>query len=104
MVTPALAGLLGLLYHLELRQLGADAATLAPALRSSFVKSYAALLLVSGVIGWWVVLTQMSRRVAQEESNRQTDALVREIESHRLTDEALQRARLAAEAARAAAE
>ena len=103
-VTPALAGLLGLLYHLELRQLGADAATLAPALRAAFVKSYAALLLVSGVIGWWVVLTQMSRRVAQEESNRQTDALVREIESHRLTDEELQRARLAAEAARAAAE
>jgi len=103
-VTPALAGLLGLLYHLELRQLGADAATLAPALRAAFVKSYAALLLVSGVIGWWVVLTQMSRRVAQEESNRQTDALVREIESHRRTDEELQRAKLAAEAARSAAE
>ena len=98
-VTPALAGLLGLLYHLELRQLGAEAATLAPALRAAFVKSYAALLLVGGVIGWWVVLTQMSRRVAQEESKRQTDALVREIESHRRTDEELQRAKQAAESA-----
>ncbi len=98
-VTPALAGLLGLLYHLELRQLGAEAAALAPALRAAFIKSYAALLLVSGVIGWWVVLTQTSRRVAQEESNRQTDALVREIESHRLTDEELQRAKQAAESA-----
>jgi signal transduction histidine kinase/CheY-like chemotaxis protein/purine-cytosine permease-like protein len=98
-VTPTLAGLLGLLYELELRQLGAEAATLAPALRAAFIKSYAALLLVSGVIGWWVVLTQMSRRVAQEESNRQTDALVREIESHRRTDEELQRAKQAAESA-----
>jgi signal transduction histidine kinase/CheY-like chemotaxis protein len=38
--------------------------------------------------------------VAQEESNRQTEALVREIESHRRTDEELQRAKAAAEAAR----
>ena len=57
-VTPALAGLLGLLYLLELRKLGADAATLAPALRSSFVKRYAALLPVSGVIGWWLAPTR----------------------------------------------
>ncbi|MBC7938736.1 MAG: hybrid sensor histidine kinase/response regulator, partial [Chitinophagaceae bacterium] len=98
-VTPALAGLLGLLYHLEFRSLGEQADLLAPALRSAFVKAYAALMLAAAVIGWWLVLTQMSRRVAQEESNRQTEALVREIHSHRLTDEALQRATQASEAA-----
>jgi signal transduction histidine kinase/purine-cytosine permease-like protein/ActR/RegA family two-component response regulator len=98
-VAPALAALLFMLYRAEVGQLGDAAAELAPALRASFVKAYCALLLLAGVIGWWLVLTQISRRVAQEESNRQTEALVREIESHRRTDEQLQRAKLAADAA-----
>ncbi len=98
-VAPVLAGLLYLLYDLELRQLGDGARLLAPGLRAGFVKAYCALLLVGGVIGWWLVLTQTSRRVAQEESNRQTEALMREIESHRRTDEQLQRAKRAADAA-----
>ncbi len=98
-VAPALAGLMAVLYHAELRPLGDDALQFAPALKASFVKAYCALLLVAGVIGWWLVLTQISRRVAQEESNRQTEALVREIDSHRRTDEALQTAKRAADAA-----
>jgi signal transduction histidine kinase/ActR/RegA family two-component response regulator len=61
-------------------------------------------LLVAGLIGWWLVLAQTSRRVAQEESSRQTEALVREIESHQRTDEQLQRAKQVAESARQAAE
>ncbi|WP_236580377.1 ATP-binding protein [Rubrivivax sp. A210] len=98
-VAPALAGLLYLLYELELRAMGEAAALLGPALRAGFVKAYCALLLVSGVIAWWLVLTRISRRVAQEESNRQTEALVKEIDSHARTDEQLQRARHAADAA-----
>ena len=98
-VAPALAALLYLIYDVQLRQGGDGAALLAPSLREAFIKAYCALLLVGGVIGWWLVLTQISRRVAQEESNRQTDALVREIESHRRTDEELQRAKHAADAA-----
>jgi nitrogen-specific signal transduction histidine kinase/CheY-like chemotaxis protein len=43
------------------------------------------------------VLTHKSRQVAQEESNRQTHLLVREIESHRITDEKLQQAKQTAE-------
>jgi signal transduction histidine kinase/purine-cytosine permease-like protein/DNA-binding NarL/FixJ family response regulator len=107
-VAPALAGLLGGLLMLELRAAAeagpAQLQALAPALKLGFLKAYAALLLVGGVIAWWLVLTQHSRRVAQEESNRQTEALVLEIDSHRRTDEQLQRARLDAEAALRAAE
>ncbi|MDZ7592035.1 MAG: ATP-binding protein [Rubrivivax sp.] len=98
-VAPALAALMLLLYRAELHQLGDAAAAAEPALRSLLIKSYCALLLVGGVIGWWLVLTQMSRRVAQEESNRQTEALVAEVESHRRTDLELQRAKRAADAA-----
>ena len=110
-VAPALAALLYLLFEVEARTLaatgisnGADAASATAALRSAFVKAYCALLLLGGVTAWWLVLTQISRRVAQEESNRQTEALVREIDNHARTDEELQRARLAAEAAHQAAE
>lgn len=45
------------------------------------------------------MLTHKSRRVAEEESLRQTQLLVEEIESHRRTDELLQRAKAAAERA-----
>lgn len=95
-VAPALAALLWMLYAAEARNLDADAAL---ALQAAFVKAYCTLLLLAAVIGWWLVLAQASRRVAQEESNRQTEALVREIESHRRTDEELQRAKKTADAA-----
>ncbi|MDQ5897971.1 MAG: hypothetical protein QG612_2057 [Pseudomonadota bacterium] len=64
------------------------------------------LALVAGVVAWWLVLAHKSRQVAQEEANRQTQALHeqtlalrREIESHRQTDLALQQAKQAAESA-----
>jgi signal transduction histidine kinase len=69
-------------------------------LRSGFMKAYMALLVIAGIVAWWLVLAHKSRQVAQEESNRQTHLLMREIESHRQTDEALQQARLVADEAR----
>ncbi|ALT79211.1 hybrid sensor histidine kinase/response regulator [Paucibacter sp. KCTC 42545] len=79
---PLLAALLGLLYR-----------------QSGFWRAYTALAVMAGVVAWWLVLTHKSRAVAQEESRRQTQALMREIASHRLTDEALQAARQVAEQA-----
>ncbi|MFT4191738.1 MAG: ATP-binding protein [Comamonas sp.] len=100
-----LAALLGLIYRHEAQLLGPLAEPrVAAALRLGYLKVYAALLLVAGVVAWWLVLTHKSRQVAQEESNRQTQLLVQEIESHRLTDEALQQARRVAEQARHHAE
>jgi len=101
-VMPLLAALFGLLYHQELRGLTDPAAI--QSLGAGFLKAYALLGLGAGIVAWWLVLTHQSREVAQEESNRQTEALMREIESHRRTDEALQAARHVAERAQAAAE
>lgn len=98
-IVPALGVLFMLVYHQELRSFGARAAELEPALRLAFVKVYAALVVVSGVVAWWLVLAHKSRQVAQEESNRQTHLLVREIDSHRRTDEQLQQAKRVAEQA-----
>ncbi len=109
-IVPVLAGVFGLLYHQELRALllALDDADLlaapAAALRSGFFKAYMALLLIAGMVAWWVVLAHKSRQVAQEESNRQTHLLMREIELHQQTDDALQEARRAAEQAQHPAE
>jgi signal transduction histidine kinase/CheY-like chemotaxis protein/purine-cytosine permease-like protein len=94
-IAAVLAAVLGLVHFHEAQ---ADPVA-AAALTSPFLKLYAILLLVMGIIAWWQVLTLKSREVAQEESNRQTQLLMQEIESHRLTDEALQRAKSAAELA-----
>jgi signal transduction histidine kinase/FixJ family two-component response regulator len=73
-------------------------------LRSGFLKAYMALLVIAGIVAWWLVLAHQSRKVAQEESNRQTHLLVREIELHRKTDRALQAAKQSADQARGIAE
>ena len=98
-IVSLLAALFGLLYRQEISSL-AELAASESALRSGFLKAYMALLVMAGLVAWWLVLAHQSRQVAQEESNRQTHLLVQEIESHRQTDQALQQARLAADQAR----
>ncbi|WP_231973567.1 hybrid sensor histidine kinase/response regulator [Variovorax sp. HW608] len=105
-LVPLLAAVFGVLYQQELRALAEGALTegamldMQPAaLRSGFFKAYMALLLIAGIIAWWLVLAHQSRKVAQEESNRQTHLLMREIELHRETDRALQEAKRSAEQA-----
>ena len=105
-IVPLLASVFGLLYRQEMGALVKvlDVAASEAALRSGFLKAYMALLVIAGLVAWWLVLAHKSRQVAQEESNRQTHLLTREIESHRQTDEALQQAKLVAEQARQIAE
>ncbi|BBL25832.1 MULTISPECIES: hybrid sensor histidine kinase/response regulator [Comamonas] len=108
-IAPVLAAVLGLLYHQELQTLerAASPATVqaaAASVRATLLKAYLGLLLIAGIVAWWLVLAQKSRRVAQEESNRQTGLLVREIALHQQTDAELQAARKLAEEARAIAE
>jgi signal transduction histidine kinase/CheY-like chemotaxis protein/purine-cytosine permease-like protein len=109
-ISPLLAAVFGLLYHQEtwaLAQSVFDAQMLqasVDALQSGFIKAYMALMLIAGLVAWWVVLAHKSRQVAQDESNRQTSLLLREIELHRQTDQALQQAKEVAEQASRAAD
>ena len=102
-IAPVLAAVMGLLYHQELGSVEQHDVAHA-ALRSALLKAYLALLVISGIVAWWLVLAHKSRQVAQEESNRQTGLLVREVALHRETDAALQTARRVAEQAQQAAE
>ena len=56
----------------------------------------------TGIACWYLVLAHDSRRVAEEESSRQNALLLKEIDAHRRTDAALQRAKETAEAANSA--
>ncbi|MCP5287064.1 MAG: response regulator, partial [Burkholderiaceae bacterium] len=96
---PVLALLLGGAYQQGQRVLGAQAEALAPALWQGVLNVGLVLALLGGIVAWWLVLAHRSRLVAQEESQRQTEALQAEIERHRRTDAALQSAKAAAEAA-----
>ena len=112
-IVPLLASVFGLLYHHETSALRTLTSLVAApvvdpddALRAGFLKAYMALLLMAGLVAWWLVLAHKSRQVAQEESNRQThllnaqtQALLREVDSHRQTDQALQQAKRVADLA-----
>ncbi len=69
------------------------------ALTRALWSAFFVLLIVAGVVAWFFVLAHESRRVAQEESGRQTTALLEEIAAHERTDAELQKAKEAAEAA-----
>ncbi|MDH4451197.1 MAG: ATP-binding protein [Rhodoferax sp.] len=106
-ILPLLATVFAMFYKQELGAMAPwseQRAAVEAALRSGFSKTFAALLLMSGIVAWWLVLAHKSRQVAQEESNRQSHLLLQEIESHRQTDVALQEAKRVAEQARQAAE
>jgi signal transduction histidine kinase/DNA-binding NarL/FixJ family response regulator len=57
------------------------------------------LVIISGVISWLFILAHESRHVAQEESQRQNNLLIKEIKAHEKTDKELQLAKEHAEAA-----
>jgi signal transduction histidine kinase/purine-cytosine permease-like protein/DNA-binding NarL/FixJ family response regulator len=92
-----LATIMGMVYLQETTVSHGPAASVL--LGPAFVKVFALLLLIVAVCSWWVVLGSESRRMAQDESNRQNQMLVREIEAHRRTDVALQSAKERAESA-----
>ena len=68
-------------------------------LTATMWKVFFSLTIVVGVFSWLFVLVQVSRRAAQDETLRQTQLLIEEIEAHERTDAALKRAKEVAEAA-----
>ncbi|MGP1715972.1 MAG: hybrid sensor histidine kinase/response regulator [Methylophilus sp.] len=90
---------IGLIYLHDSLTIGQESPELMRRFRLGYLKVFVALLFLGGIVAWWLVLTSASRRVAQEESNRQTGLLLEEIESHKKTDTQLQKARRLAEEA-----
>ncbi|SHL57959.1 hybrid sensor histidine kinase/response regulator [Roseibium suaedae] len=95
-VALALGGILSFVYfHTEPGTLAGSRLGIGQALTQVFF----ILLIISGVMAWLFVLVHESRKVANEETRRQTSLLMREIRAHSRTDRKLQKAKEAAEAA-----
>jgi signal transduction histidine kinase/CheY-like chemotaxis protein len=92
----AIALLLAFIYH------GAAAPAQRAAIGATLWMVFLSLLVLSGIAAWVIVLAHENRRAAERESARQTAMLMEEIEAHRRTDAALQRAKEAAESANVA--
>jgi signal transduction histidine kinase/DNA-binding NarL/FixJ family response regulator len=94
MISSALiAGLMALTYNQMKPASTSEAALLEQTLWTLFFIT----LIVSGVITWVFLLSKESGVVAQQESNRQTQRLLKEIDAHYETDQALQTAKEDAE-------
>ncbi|WP_347986620.1 ATP-binding protein [Methylomonas sp. AM2-LC] len=61
-------------------------------LTNNFLKIYSSLLVFIGLCTWWLILNAESRRVAHEETAKQTQLLLQEIDKHKITDLKLQQA------------
>ena len=90
---------ISLIYLHDVLTIGHESPELVQHFRAGYLKVFVAMVFLGGIVAWWLVLTSSSRRVAQEESNRQTGLLLEEIESHKKTDAQLQKARPIAEEA-----
>ena len=88
-----LAAMTSMMYLQEIANLGNQDQDIIASLRGAAYRTFAVLVLVSGIAAWWLVLTHKSRQFALEESNKHNQLLAEEIESHRRTDELLQSAK-----------
>ena len=92
-ISALMAFLMGVVYVQE------STSTPSALLTTPFLKIYALMVMLAAVFSWWVVLSTDSRRMAQDESERQTQLLTQEIEAHQRTDAELQAAKDRAETA-----
>jgi len=93
-----MGGVLAVIYVLELPAVMQTTHYTETELRDLFIKLFSAFFLMTGIGTWWLVLTAESRRNALQESERQTNLLMTEIDAHRKTDAELQQAKDQAEA------
>jgi signal transduction histidine kinase/CheY-like chemotaxis protein len=92
-------GVIGSVLSLVYFQVSLDTDAPREILKSTLWTVFFILTIIAGVAAWLFVLAQDSRRVAEEETRRQTDLLMNEIEAHKRTDAKLQKAKEVAEAA-----
>jgi signal transduction histidine kinase/CheY-like chemotaxis protein len=90
--------LLSFIYH----QYSGVAPTERDVIRTTLWLVFLVLGILSGITAWLIVLSHESRRTAEKESAHQTANLMEEIEAHKRTDAALQKAKEVAEAANVA--
>ncbi len=93
----ALSGIfIGIIYYQDLMFAGENGKAY-DLLFNNFFKIYFSILVFIGLCTWWLILNDESKRVAHEETAKQTQRLLTEIEEHKKTDAKLQQAMHAAD-------
>ncbi|MGR9116871.1 MAG: response regulator [Gammaproteobacteria bacterium] len=82
---------IGIIYYQDLLAAKADPHSFG-LLLENFIKVYSSLLVFIGLCTWWLILNGECRRVAHEETAKQTQLLLTEITEHKKTDAKLQQA------------
>jgi signal transduction histidine kinase/CheY-like chemotaxis protein/purine-cytosine permease-like protein len=80
-------------------QVALDGSMARVAMENTLGKVFVIFFIIAGIVVWLFVLSNESRRVAEEEAHRHTALLLEEIEAHQETDRKLQAAKEAAESA-----
>ncbi|GLK56262.1 hybrid sensor histidine kinase/response regulator [Methylopila capsulata] len=101
-VMTLLGGALTLVLLIVYVQAAAEAPEQTTVIGGALSAVFLILMMIAGIAAWLFVLAHESREIAQDESGRQTALLMKEIEAHKRTDAALQRAKEVAEAANVA--
>lgn len=93
-VSLSLSGLvatsLGFVYYQQVVGTADLPAIAAQSLTSILVEVYAILFILIGIVTWWLVLTQESRQLAQEELDKQNLQLQQEVQERHLAETQLQ--------------
>ncbi len=94
LVFVSLAGLVGmimaLVYHQQVIAVSTISGITVRRVSTTLVELYAILLLLIAVGAWWLVLTQESRQLAQEELDKQNLQLQQEVRERQLAETQLQ--------------
>jgi signal transduction histidine kinase/CheY-like chemotaxis protein/purine-cytosine permease-like protein len=98
-VLAVFAAIIGAALTLVYVQVPVDSSAQKDILLATLTTVFFILSIFAGIAAWFIVLVQGSRRVAEEETHRQTELLMHEIEAHQRTDAKLQEAKEKAEAA-----
>ncbi|MGB8701242.1 MAG: ATP-binding protein, partial [Thermosynechococcaceae cyanobacterium] len=81
---------LGVVYHQQVVAVPTVSPLMAKQLTATLLGAYGIFLILIGIGSWWLVLTQESRQLAQEELDRQNFQLQLEIQERQLAEAQLQ--------------
>jgi len=90
---------IGSILLLVLTHVSLDNETVEPIIADTLWKIFWIFAMVSGVVSWFFILAHKSSQVAEKESQKQNQLLMKEIKAHKVTDLALQNARQQADSA-----
>ncbi len=88
-ISGLVGAILGIIYYQEIFLVPEILPAVSRKLLTAFWESYAALLVLIGIGTWWLVLTQESRQLAQEELDKQNIQLQQEIRERQQVEIAL---------------